>query len=125
MSYRRWRTQEGAAELRREEDRLRGAARALEANLLAWDARACPTDTTGGLGPNGTADPKLRLKRIKQEVVALPKHSVIQQHISTSYCTMLCFAYSPLIGDGHLTRLVTLYQQFPLFIDTRRDVHIP
>ena len=102
MSYRRWRTQEGAAELRREEDRLRGAARALEANLLAWDARACPTDTTG-LGPNGTADPKLRWKRISQEVVVLPKPSIIQQYISTSSrCTVLCLTNSHLMGDDHI-----------------------
>lgn len=45
-----------------EEDRLRGAARALEATLRAWDARACATE------PNGTADPKLRWRKIREEV---------------------------------------------------------
>lgn len=91
--YRRWRTQEGAAELQREEDRLRGAARALEANLLDWDARACLTDTaTPGLGPNGTADIKLRWKRIREEVVALSKPSVIQQYVYTVLCCALHIA---------------------------------
>lgn len=59
-AVRRWRTQAGKAELRREKDRLKGANKALNLNLRAWQASVSQR-AWGGM--NGAV-----LRRKKKEV---------------------------------------------------------
>ena len=62
---RRWRTQAGAAELQREQDRLCGAGKGLDLTLRAWDTAAA-----AGNGMGDSASYQLALTAKKKDVSA-------------------------------------------------------
>lgn len=95
---RQWRTQAGAAELRREQDRIRGASKALDLTLRAWDV-GIASNAAGETGGATTPDPTM-LQRKRTEVLFcfVYEYTCVDEPI-ISYVSVLVHFFTFAVND--------------------------